>query len=367
MSGVFNNIDHSEKLAEQVRVAFEESTPLCVTGSGSKLLQGLPVKGTPVNVFEHQGVTEYESSELVITARAGTPLAEIETQLAEAGQMLPFEPPHLGEGATLGGTIACGVSGPRRPYTIAARDAVLGVRMINGRGETLTFGGQVMKNVAGYDVSRLMVGAQGTLGVLLDVSIKVLPVPECDSTLCLNMGASDAIEKMNQWASKPIPLSAACYLPHVDGKNEGVKEGGQLWVRLSGVESAVKAAAQKIGGEKIETGQQFWLDLREQNLAFFKQTDAVWRLSLPPASPPLTLSGSCLIDWGGAQRWLVTPASKDEVQQVASALGGYAILYDSHGAELPPLASGLRVIHQRVKDAFDPNGILNPGRLYKGL
>jgi glycolate oxidase FAD binding subunit len=367
MNVITTDIDCSKELAEQVRKAFSDDTPLCIAGGGSKIYEGRAVEGKSLSVLGHHGIIEHAPSELVITARAGTPLADIEFRLAEKNQMLVFDPPHLdGQAgvhisgtATIGGTIACGLSGPRRPYAGAARDIVLGARIINGRGEILSFGGQVMKNVAGYDVSRLMVGAQGTLGILLDVSLKVLPMPECEKTLCLEMSEEDAIQAMNHWAGQSVPLSAACYVPQ--------EKKGQLYLRLSGVESALNAAAEKIGGDEVSQGQQFWLDLRERKLEFFNQPDTLWRLSLPPASPALNLPGSCLIDWGGAQRWLKTQASVEEVRSVATKLGGHATLYHPQGAQFSPLSSGLRALHQRLKETFDPKNILNPGRLYEGL
>lgn len=363
MNVITTDVDCSKELAEQVRRAFDELTPLCITGGGSKISEGRRVEGKPLSVLGHHGIIEHAPSELVITARAGTPLADIESRLAETNQMLAFEPPylddHLDGGATIGGTISCGVSGPRRPYAGAARDVVLGARIINGRGEILNFGGQVMKNVAGYDVSRLMVGAQGTLGILLDVSLKVLPAPECEKTVCLEMSEGDAIQTMNHWAGQPVPLSAACYVPQ--------EKEGLLWLRLSGVESALKAAAEKIGGDDVSQNQQFWLDLRERKLDFFNLPGSLWRLSLPPASPALNLPGSCLIDWGGAQRWLKTQASIEDVQSVATKLGGHATLYHPQGAQSTPLSSGLCALHQRLKETFDPKNILNPGRLYEGL
>lgn len=365
-----NETDQSSILSDKVSSAFRVNQPLFIKGSGTKFLQGRSVEGNSVNVVEHRGITEYTPTELVITARAGTLLNEIESQLLDAGQMLPFEPPHLGENATLGGTIACGLSGPRRPYTGAARDMVLGMRMINGRGEILHFGGQVMKNVAGYDVSRLMVGAQGTLGIILDVSLKVLPMPEYEVTLSHETNAYDAIRTMNQLAKRPLPLSAACFIPRID--NEVGQESGQLWLRLSGVDTAVNTAVNEIGGETHDQYQQFWLDLRERNLPFFKQTGiqkehALWRLSLPPASPPLDLSGPCLVDWGGAQRWLISRESPERIHKVVNSSGGHAALYSTSGVLLPPLASEIAKLHQRVKNAFDPKGILNPGRLYEDL
>ncbi|MEE8379709.1 MAG: glycolate oxidase subunit GlcE [Gammaproteobacteria bacterium] len=376
MNMITTDIDCSKELAEQVRKAFDEETPLRIAGGGSKILEGRQVEGKPLSVLGHHGIIDHEPSELVITARAGTALADIESRLAETDQMLAFEPPYLDRQAgahenglaTIGGTVACGLSGPRRPYAGAVRDVVLGARIINGRGEVLSFGGQVMKNVAGYDVSRLMVGAQGTLGILLDVSLKVLPVPECEKTLCLEMSDEDAIQAMNYWAGQSVPLSAAGYLP----QETDHQKKGQLYLRLSGVESALNAAAEKIGGDEVSQGQQFWRDLRERKLEFFNQADPgrvnqLWRLSLPPASPALSLPGSCLIDWGGAQRWLKTQASVEDVQLAATKFGGHATLYHPQGAQFAPLSSGLRALHQRLKETFDPKNILNPGRLYEGL
>lgn len=344
--------DQSELLAERVREAFAAERPLHIVGGNSKPQLGHAVQGESLSVKKHCGIVDYMPTELVITARAGTALAEVENALAEQGQMLPFEPPQLGSDATLGGTIACGLSGPRRPFAGAARDLVLGVRMINGQGEVLNFGGQVMKNVAGYDVSRLMAGAQGTLGVLLDISLKVLPRPECERTLVQEMDIAGAIETMNRLAGEAVPLTAACH------------DGEKLWLRLSAAETAVDAAAQKIGGEVVIESQQFWLDLKERRLEFFTRTDAVWRLSLPPATPPLELPGDWLLDWGGAQRWLLTDAVPETVFAAAEKAGGYASCYGAGELRLPPLPVGQLSLHQRLKHAFDPKGILNPGRQY---
>ncbi len=374
--------DVSNDLAAQVQQAFAEKQALYIAGSGSKLLSGRAVSVQPLAVKEHCGIVEYTPSELVITARAGTSLQELESVLAESGQMLPFEPPHLGEGATLGGTMACGLSGPRRPYAGSARDFTLGVKMINGQGEVLSFGGQVMKNVAGYDASRLMVGAQGTLGVLLDISLKVLPQPACEHTLAVEMDAATAIAMMTQLASVALPLTAACHLPATS------EQAAQLWLRLSGAEEAVTAAVafvQKQFQQRTQRPQlifserekkkgdgqvgAFWRDLRERRLLFFTDTDVLWRLSLPAATPMFAeiLPGACLMDWGGAQRWLKTGVSADIVQTAAQKMGGHATLFDRHGATLAPLNPALAKIHQQVKMAFDPGGVLNPGRLYEGL
>src|SRR3989344_5465819 len=248
--------DISKTLAEAVQSAAAAArTPLQITGGGTKAFYGLPSAGQRLDVGSHRGILSYEPTELVITARAGTPRADIEPALAEKNQMLAFEPPHLGENATLGGAIACGFSGPRRPWAGSARDFVLGTKILNGKGEILRFGGQVMKNVAGFDVSRLMTGALGTLGVLLEISLKILPRPEEELTLAFELPVDQAIATMNQWSKQP--LSAACHLDNT------------LYIRVSGTRTAVQAARARLGGEVIEKGGALWHDLREQRLPFF--------------------------------------------------------------------------------------------------
>lgn len=346
--------DHTQELAATVKGAAEAHTPLAIQGSGSKRFYTGELPGKSLDVTGHRGIVTYEPTELVITARAGTPLHEIEMALAEKNQMLAFEPPYFGDGATLGGAIACGLSGPRRPYAGSARDFVLGVTMINGNGEVLRFGGQVMKNVAGYDISRLMAGSLGTLGVILDVSLKVLPKPACEVTLVYAMDATGAIERMNALAGQPLPLSATC---HVEGK---------LYVRLSGSEKGVHAAQTKLGGDVLPTGENFWRDLREQRLAFFRNDTPLWRLSLPPAMPPLDLPGSWLIDWGGAQRWLLSDAASARIHDAATRAGGHAMAF-----RLPPggqrrfdqLDAVSRALHARLQQAFDPRGVFGGARL----
>jgi glycolate dehydrogenase FAD-binding subunit len=344
--------DQSQQIADAVKAA-KPGAPLRIVGSGTKNFYGRAPRGEPLSVAEHRGVVSYEPTELVLTARAGTPLSEIEETLGARGQMLAFEPPHFGEPATLGGAIACGFSGPARPYRGSARDFVLGVKLVNGKGEILSFGGQVMKNVAGYDLSRLMVGALGTLGVLLEVSLKVLPRPDAECTLVFEATAGEAIERVVAWSAQPIPLSAACYADNT------------LYIRLSGYEQTIRAAHARLGGDEYRQGDEFWQALREQRLRFF-QTDApLWRLSVPPAAAPPDLPGDWLIDWGGAQRWLKTPAPAADVWAAARRAGGHATLFrdgDRAGEVFQPLAAPLAQLHRRLKQAFDPNGVLNPGR-----
>lgn len=348
--------DLSQELADVVHEAAATGTPLELVGGGTKQFYGRPVEGQPLSVGAHRGIVSYEPTELVVTARAGTPLVEIEVALAERGQMLGFEPPHFGARATLGGTIACGFSGPRRPYAGAARDFVLGAKIINGKGEILRFGGQVMKNVAGYDVARLMVGALGTLGVLLEISLKVLPKPAQEITLALPMDAVEAIRRMNEWAGRPLPLSAASYT------------GGVLYGRFSGSEAAVKAARAELGGELVEEGAELWQALREHAHPFFAGDAPLWRLGVPPATAPTALPGEWLYDWGGAQRWLRTNAPAQQVVHVAQQAGGHATLFRSNTTNAensPALGPGLLRLHRRLKEAFDPAGILNPGKFWR--
>jgi len=346
-----NDKDISRQLAGAVKTAAAARGPLAIRGGGTKRFYTGELRGNLLDVTGHRGVVSYEPTELVITARAGTPLAAVEAALAEKGQMLGFEPPHFGAAATLGGTIACGFSGPRRPYSGSARDFVLGATIVNGKGEIVRFGGQVMKNVAGYDISRLMVGAFGTLGVLLDVSLKVLPKPAREITLAFEMPADKAIATMNAWAGQPLPLSGACHL------------GDTLYMRLSGSEPGVRAAHTKLGGEVVETGAEFWRELREQEHGFFRDDTPLWRLSVPPATLPIDLPGKSCLDWGGAQRWLKSAAPADDIRRAAERAGGYAGLF--RGAETKVagrfiLAPNLAALSRHIKQAFDPSALLNP-------
>jgi glycolate oxidase FAD binding subunit len=294
----------------------------------------------------------------VITARAGPPIQEVESVLAERGQMLGFEPPHFAGGATIGGAIASGLAGPRRAFSGAPRDFVLGVRIVNGRGEQLRFGGEVIKNVAGYDVSRLMAGAMGTLGVLLEVSLKVIPMPRAETTVAIECDDKHAIGAIETLARRPSPLSATCY------------DGRVLTLRLSGTESAIAATARAIGGAARDDGPAFWRSLRDQTHRFFSSDQPLWRLSVPAAAALPDLPGSVLTEWGGAQRWLHGDIDAESIRQRATAAGGHATLFrcgDRAGDVFHPLPATLLALHFRLKQSFDPSGILNPGRLYNGF
>jgi glycolate oxidase FAD binding subunit len=347
-----------DQFSETIRDAAARGTPLRVRGGGTKDFYGRELRGELLDTREYAGIVDYEPTELVITARAGTKLSDIESAMNERGQMLAFEPPQFGSGSTLGGCIAAGLSGPRRPYAGSARDLVLGVRMLDGKGQDLRFGGQVMKNVAGYDVSRLMAGSLGTLGVLLEVSLKALPLPPAEVTIRREQTADEAVQLMNLWAGKPLPITATCHV------------GGALYVRLSGAATAVDAAHRKLGGDEVGEGAAFWRQVRDHALDFFNTAPQLWRISVKPTSAPLPLEGAQLIEWSGALRWLAADADPARVRAVASAAGGHATLFrrgDSTAEAFHPLQPALLRIHQRLKQTFDPHGILNPGRIYPEL
>lgn len=349
----------ANQLAETIREAHANRTLLRIIGGGTKDFYGNPASGETLSSAAYRGIVDYEPTELVITARAGTPLAEIESTLKDRGQMLAFEPPHFGESSTLGGAIAAGLSGPRRPYAGAVRDLVLGVRILDGTGADLRFGGQVMKNVAGFDVSRLMAGAMGTLGVILEVSLKTLPLPPAEITLHQQRNESDALRLMNEWAGQPLPVSATCWTH------------GDLRIRLSGAASAVEAARRKLGGTVVDASlaEAFWRGVRNHTDAYFTRGGALWRLSVKSSAPVIVLPGVQRIEWSGALRWLQTDASAVAVRDAARKAGGHATLFRSTASGLTdgvfhPLSPALATIHRKLKHTFDPAGILNPGRLY---
>ncbi len=348
--------DISEQLQNRVRLAIEKGEALRIIAGGSKGFYGRDVSGSELSVTQHQGIISYQPSELVITARAGTPIKVIENALSENAQMLAFEPPAFGERATIGGTVACNFSGPRRAYSGAARDYVLGTKIINGKAEILTFGGEVMKNVAGYDVSRLMAGAMGTLGVLLEISLKIVPKPEAETTVMLNLGSEEALLKLQQWASQPLPISGSCFYQNT------------LYVRLSGAEKAVREMRQFIGGELLKNADYFWHSVKEQRHDFFKNDQPVWRISLASNTPILSLDGNTLYEWGGALRWLKTDLPAQPLRKFSESINGHATLFRTSGKRdeiFQPLPKHLLQLHRKLKQAFDPHGIFNIGRMYQ--
>ena len=364
-------------LTDRIREAAARSQPLRICGGGSKEFFGEPAReGETLSTAGLAGVVSYEPSELVVTVRAGTPLAQLEALLASRGQCLPFEPPHFAGGATVGGMVAAGLSGPARASVGSVRDYVLGARIVNGRGQLLVFGGQVMKNVAGYDVSRLMAGAMGTLGLIAEVSLKVLPIAPAEATLRFEMRQDEALRRLNEWGGQALPLNASAWV-----EDAGVPT---LFLRLRGAVAAVEAACQRLGGEQMDNGQgevaADWAASRDLQLPWFtERADRdLWRLSVPQTAPVLDLPDTPYVEWHGGQRWVrALPAEAERLREAARAAGGHATLFIAGGADaarqsgrsgrLAPLAAPLDRIHHDLKREFDPAGILNPGRLYPGL
>ena len=349
-----------EHLRDQIATARATGAALRIRGGDSKNWYGNPVPGQVLETRDYAGVVAYDPAELVITARCGTPLADIEETIARNGQMLPFEPPHFGPTATLGGCVAAGLAGPRRAYTGAIRDYVLGATVMNDRGEVMRFGGQVMKNVAGYDVARLMAGSLGTLGLILDVSIRLLPVPVVTRTLRFVMDENQAIETLNHWAGKPVPMSASAW------------HEGELLLRLSGSEAGVQAAVAQLGGDLVvdETANDYWQALREHTSDFFAPADtALWRIAVPPTTAALALAGTQWLEWGGGLRWWRSDEPVAEIRRIAQLAGGHATLFRP-GVNTEPgtsvfsaLPGPLAAIQRRLKAVFDPSGIFNPHRI----
>lgn len=343
-----------EAVASRVRDAANTKQPLVIRGGGSKDFYGGATQGEPLDVSAYAGIIAYEPKELVLTVRAGTKLSEIEIALAAENQMLAFEPPQFSSSATIGGTVATGLSGPRRATAGAVRDFVLGARIISGKGEDLRFGGRVIKNVAGYDVSRLMTGAMGTLGVLLDFSFKVLPKPADEVTLRFEFDEATAIRQFNEWAGKPLPLSATSW------------HDGLAHVRLSGAIAGVRSAREKLGGELVSNAEAFWVALRDHRADFFQSTEPLWRLSVPPTTLPLNLNMPQWIEWGDALRWVRGSANAAALREQIAAVGGHVTLFrhgDKSVGVFHPLAPVIARFHGGLKDAFDPHHILNRGRM----
>lgn len=351
--------DALQALADKLRNASARGRPLRVRGGGSKDFYGQRLHGELLDLRPLAGIQAYEPTELVVTALAGTRLSELEALLAGHGQCLPFEPPRFGVAGTVGGMVAAGLAGPARASVGGVRDYVLGVQLINGRGELLKFGGQVMKNVAGYDVSRLQAGALGTLGVIAEVSLKVMPLPPAECTLLFEWPETTARQQLNRWGGQPLPLNASCWAD------------GRLAVRLRGARAAIAAARRSMGGELLEAGraQRQWTALRDQTLPFFRLApgEALWRVSVPDTATPLNL-GPTLVEWHGAQRWLrLPPEAAAQVRAAAARAGGHATLFRGGDGQVPvftPLSAPLQRVHMRLKQAFDPAAILNPGRMF---
>ncbi len=354
-----HNHDATDEIQQQVVQAVADKQPVNIRAGGSKDFIGTINDAAVLDISAHQGVVAYEPTELVITARTGTPLINIDNTLAEHSQMLAFEPPQYSPNATIGGTVATAIAGPARPYLGGVRDHVLGCRLINGYGHSLRFGGEVMKNVAGYDVTRLMTGAMGTLGVLLDVSLKVVPMAEQQITLRQELDIHSALPRMQQLAGESPLVTASAW------------HEGSLYIRLAGVKTAVDAAVSSIGGEVTDSG--FWNQLNNQTMDFFSSSAPLWRISVPPLTPQLDIDGPCLYDWAGMQRWLYSEADAGQVREIAARVNGHAQLFKADPTLVQqvgafhPQTDEIMALHKNIKNEFDPNNLFNPGRLYGGI
>lgn len=346
-------------LRDRLAGAAARRVALRIRGGGSKDFLGARFEGEPLDTRDYAGIVDYEPSELVVTARAGTPLATLESRLAAAGQCLPCEPPHFGGTPTVGGAIAAGLAGPGRAALGGVCDYVLGAKLLTARGELLAFGGRVMKNVAGFDVARLLCGSFGVLGLITEVSLKVLPRPPATATLAFELGEAAALEQFLGWARRPLPVTASAWFD------------GRAYLRLAGAPAAVAAATRALGGSRLEeaAAAALWTALRDHAHPWLAPRTPLWRLSVPAAAGALGLPGRTLIEWGGALRWVRSEASAVVVREVARRAGGSAALW--HGAGLAPafepLPAPLAAIHRRLKDAFDPERRFNPGRLVAEL
>jgi glycolate oxidase FAD binding subunit len=359
-----------QRVVEQVRAARADGAHLALRGGGTKAFYGEPFEpgARELNLRELSGISAYEPSELVVTVQAGTPLAELEAALAERGQSLPFEPPRFGPSGTVGGMVAAGLAGPARAVVGGVRDYVLGATLLDGRAELLSFGGTVMKNVAGYDVARALAGSLGVLGVVCEVSLKVLPRPAATLTLRQELPQDVALRHLNEWGGRPLPINASAWWD------------GTLVLRLAGARAAVEAAAQALGGEVVDTAlaDTFWTGLRDHTDEFFAGAQravaggaTLWRLSLPSTAPALALPGELLVEWGGAQRWLCTAAPAAGVREAAAAAGGHAVRFRAPPGDATPVFAALSPpllrIHHELKRAMDPDRVFNRGRLVPGL
>ena len=367
--------DTPSDLIDQIKTATAARQALRIVGGDTKAFYGNSTSGELLSTANWRGISSHEPTELVVTVRAGTPLAELEAALAENGQCLPFEPPRFGAASTIGGVVAAGLAGPARAASGGVRDYVLGLQFINGQGDWLTFGGQVMKNVAGYDVSRVMAGSMGTLGVITDISLNVLPFASAEATLVFELGQAEALEQLHRWGGQPLPINASCWVK--DSTQPNAPE--LLFVRLRGAVAAVDAAIARLGkearGKRMDNAQAGpdWAACRDQTLPFFQAPSpdqCLWRLSLPQTAPVLPLPYAQLVEWQGAQRWLWAPASAaQELRTAASQAHGHVTLFRAGADGAPGVprfdrqSAVIETITQRLRAEFDPAGIFNLGRM----
>jgi glycolate oxidase FAD binding subunit len=356
MQAVIEDVDIEAELATQIAAVSATGSEIEIFGSGSKRFYGESLQALPIDVSAHSGVIDYDPAELVITLRAGCKLREIEALLAQNQQMFGFEPPYFGADATIGGMVASGLAGPRRAFSGSIRDFVLGAKVLDGRGQIMQFGGRVIKNVAGFDVSRLMVGSLGTLGVILEVSIRVIPMYESEMTLAFEHNRVDEhVRWINELGAEPYPITASCWV------------AGRSQLRLSGSEQGVRHAVDQLGGDPGDAG---WDQLKEHSLEFFDPSQPLTRISLPPASADLPGDWAQLIEWGGAQRWISGEVDIAALRLEAEARGGSVCAFQRHGdqvAAFHPLPAAMLKLQRNIKSTFDPAGIFNPGRIYPGL
>ena len=343
-----------EHWQSQIKAAAAKGAKLAIRGGGSKAFCSPAATGDAIDTREHAGIVDYEPNELVVVVRCGTRIANVEKTMADAGQMLAFEPPHFGEGATIGGMVASGLSGPRRPYAGALRDFVLGCKVLDGKGDHLSFGGKVMKNVAGFDVSRLLTGSQGTLGVITEAAFKCLPLPKAQQTRVFELDAQTAIERMNRWYAEANPITATTWV------------GGKLYVRLAGAEPAVKSAASTLGGEGLADDVMWWRDWREQKQSFFADEYALIRVACKSTAPWGDLTNDAdkqAIDWGGAQRWLRgSSIALSAIREWARAQGGHTSVFRGAASateRLETLQPALADVQTKIKASFDPYNIFS--------
>ena len=350
------DVSIEDELATQIAAVSATGGEIEIFGSGSKRFYGESLEALPIDVSAHSGIIDYDPAELVITLRAGCKLSDVEALLAQNQQMFGFEPPYFGADATIGGMVASGLAGPRRAFAGSIRDFLLGVKMIDGRGEIMHFGGRVIKNVAGFDVSRLMVGSLGSLGVILEVSIRVIPMYETELTLTFEHGDVDEhIRWINELGAEPYPITASLW---VDGRSQ---------LRLSGSVQGVSHAADQLDGHPDDA---CWDQLKEQTLDFFDSTQPLTRVALPPSSADLQGEYAQLIEWGGAQRWICGEVDVDALRLEAGTMGGSVCAFQRHGANVPTfhaLPAAMLKLQRSIKSTFDPAGIFNPGRIYPGL
>ncbi|MEX2366043.1 MAG: glycolate oxidase subunit GlcE [Pseudohongiellaceae bacterium] len=352
-------------LQEQIQQAHAEKTPLVIKGNSSKSFYGYPVNGTRLNTAIHSGIIAHEPEELILTARAGTTLEEIEQTLAAHRQILACEAPRFGN-ATFGGMIAAGLSGPGRVFYGSIADHILGCSIINGRGELLRFGGKVMKNVAGYDISRLMCGSMGCLGLIVEATVRIAPAPQAERTFRFTLQQNQVAAFINNLQASAYPVTASCHDQEL------------LYVRFSGTTKQIGQLHRNLHQDFAfiehaeDSDSSFWQHMRDQELDFFQSRQNIWRLSLPPAAPATQLPGATLIEWNGALRWLKSDAPAEDVFRQAAALNGSACLFRTQHRRrqtslFQPLPAALMQWHRELKRALDPELIFNRGRMYQDL